>query len=44
MTDRYDTSHLFEDQFESGSNGTVLRNLLGIIDPEEMGIAETAAL
>jgi len=30
MTDRYATSHLTEDQFEPGSNGTVLRNLLGI--------------
>lgn len=30
MTDRYATSHLPEDQYEPGSNGTVLRNLLGI--------------
>ncbi|OGU08719.1 MAG: cell filamentation protein Fic [Geobacteraceae bacterium GWC2_58_44] len=44
MSDRYDTSHLVEDQYEPGSNGTVLRNLLGINDPEEMGVAETAAL
>lgn len=44
MTDRYDTSHLPEDQHEPGSNGLVLRNKLGIIDPEEIGIAETAAL
>lgn len=44
MNDRYSTSHLFEDQYEPGSNGLVLRNKLGIIDPEEMGIAETAAL
>ncbi|SNB45226.1 Fic family protein [Geobacter sp. DSM 9736] len=44
MTDRYDTSHFLEDQDEPGSNGTVLRNMLGIIDPVEMGIAETAAL
>lgn len=44
MTDRYDTSHLPEDQYEPGSNGTVLRNKLGIIDPEEMGIVETSAL
>ena len=44
MADRYDTSKLVEDQFEPGSNGTVLRNLLGIKDPEEMGFAETAAL
>jgi cell filamentation protein len=44
MADRYDTSNLIEDQYEPGSNGTVLRNLLGISDPEEMGISETAAL
>jgi cell filamentation protein len=44
MTYRYDTAHLPEDQYEPGSSGTVLRNALGIIDPEEMGIAETAAL
>lgn len=44
MTDRYDTAHLPEDQYEPGSSGTVLRNALGIIDPEEMGITETAAL
>lgn len=44
MTDRYDTSHLSEDQYEPGSNETVLRNKLGIIDPDEMGIAETTAL
>ncbi len=44
MTERYDTSHLPEDQYELESNGLVLRNKLGIIDPEEMGIAETAAL
>jgi len=44
MPDRYSTSHLLEDQYEPGSDGKVLRNLLGIIDPEEMGIAETEAL
>lgn len=44
MTDRYDTSQLIEDQYESGSNGKVLRNLLGIVDPEEMGVVETNAL
>lgn len=44
MTDRYDTSNLPEDQYEPGSNGLVLRNLRGIIDPEEMEIAETAEL
>jgi cell filamentation protein len=36
MTDRYSTSHLPEDQYEPGSNGTVLRNLLGITSKEEM--------
>jgi len=44
MADRYDTSHLTEDQYEPGSNGLVLRNKLGITDFEEMGIAETTAL
>lgn len=44
MPNRYDTSHLSENQYEPGSNGLVLRNKLGIIDPEEMGIAETSAL
>jgi cell filamentation protein len=44
MTDRYSTSHLPEDQFEPGSNGLVLRNKVGIIDPEEMGVVETSAL
>jgi cell filamentation protein len=36
MTDRYNTSNLPEDQYEPGSNGTVLRNLLGITSREEM--------
>lgn len=36
MNNRYDTSHLPEDQYESGSNGTVLRNLLGITSKEKM--------
>ena len=44
MTDRYDTSHLNEDQDEPGSDGKVLRNLLGITSPEEMEIAETEGL
>ena len=35
-TDRYDTSNLTEDQYEPGSNGTVLRNLLAIKDKAEM--------
>lgn len=36
MIDRYDTSNLIENQFEPGSNGTVLRNLLGIKDKAEL--------
>lgn len=36
MTNRYSTSHLPEDQYESGSNDTVLCNLLGITDKAEM--------
>ena len=36
MTDRYITLHLVEDQHEPGSDGTVLRNLLGITSKEEM--------
>jgi len=44
MTDRYNTSHLIEDQYEHGSDGKVLRNLVGISSDEEMGLAETAAL
>jgi cell filamentation protein len=36
MTNRYSTSHLPEDQYEPGSNGTVLRNLLGIKDKAEL--------
>ncbi|WP_066357587.1 Fic/DOC family protein [Geobacter anodireducens] len=42
--DRYDTSRLIEDQYEPGSNGTVLRNKKGITDSVEMGEAETNAL
>ncbi|MDO9287209.1 MAG: Fic family protein [Thermodesulfovibrionales bacterium] len=33
---RYDTSHLIEDQFEPESNEQVLKNKLGIINPDEM--------
>lgn len=44
MADRYKTSHLIEDQYEPGSEGKVLRNLIGIRSPEEMGLAETSAL
>lgn len=44
MTDRYDTSNLPEDQYEPGSDDTVLKNLIGITTREAMGIAETEAL
>ncbi len=44
MADRYDTSELTEDQFEPGSNGTVLKNLQGITSFEKMEEAETTAL
>lgn len=36
MTNHYSTSHLPEDQYEPGSEGTVLRNLLGITDKAKM--------
>jgi cell filamentation protein len=42
--DRYDTSELTENRFERGSNGEVLKNLLGITSLEEMQAAETEAL
>ena len=42
--DRYDTSGLPEDQYEPGSDGTVLKNLLGITTRDAMEIAETEAL
>ena len=41
---RYDTSHLPEDQYEPGSRGLVLRNLLGIRSKQEMDRIETEAL
>jgi cell filamentation protein len=43
-SDRYDTSHLSEDQFESGSDGLVLKNLMGITNRDDVEIAETAEL
>ena len=43
-SDRYDTSNLTEDQYEPGSNGTVLKNLRGIASPEKMEIVETEEL
>jgi cell filamentation protein len=44
MAGRYVTSHLTEDQYEPGSDGLVLRNLLHITDPDDMGVIETDAL
>jgi cell filamentation protein len=43
-SDRYDTSHLPEDQYEPGSEGMVLKNLHGIISREEMQILEAEEL
>jgi len=34
--DRYDSSHFPEDQYEPGSNGAVLKNLLGITSKETL--------
>jgi len=39
-TKRYDTSHLTESQFEPGSRGRVLRNLLHITRKREMDVIE----
>ena len=44
VPDRYDASGLTEAQFEPGSDGTVLRNKLGIIDAREMDDVELALL
>lgn len=41
---RYDVSGLVEAQYEAGSQNMVLRNLLGIIDPDEMDRVEARAL
>jgi cell filamentation protein len=43
-SDRYDTSELTEGQFEPGSQGRVLRNLLGIKRKREMGAVESTEL
>jgi fido (protein-threonine AMPylation protein) len=42
--DRYDVSGLPEAQFEPGSNGLVLKNLLGITSKHDMDEAEARAL
>jgi len=44
VSDRYSTSHLAGEQYEPGSNGMVLCNRKGIVDPVLMGEAETNAL
>ena len=44
MSDRYDDSLVSEGQFEPGSNGLVLRNLRGIVDPTAMDRLEIAEL
>ena len=41
---RYDVSGLIEAQYEPGSKDKVFRNLLGIIDPDEMDRVEARAL
>lgn len=40
MNNKYDTSQNVEDQYEPGSNGKVLKNLLGITDLDEMNAIE----
>lgn len=44
MDNRYHTSHLPEDQYEPGSDGKVLRNMLGISERDAMEVNETAEL
>ena len=44
MTDRYETGHTVEEQFQEGSDETVLKNKLGIIDPNEMDEVELGLL
>ena len=41
---RYDVAGLVEAQYEPGSKDTIFRNLLGIIDPDEMDRVEARAL
>ena len=41
---RYNTAHLIEDQYEPGSNNQVLKNKLGITNPDEMDDIEAVAL
>ena len=44
QSDRYDTLHLPEDQYEPDSSGEVLKNLMGIKTSDDMDVAETAEL
>ena len=44
MPDRYDTLHTLKAQFQLGSDGKVLANKLGIIDPNEMDEIELGLL
>ena len=41
---RYNTAHFIEDQYEPGSNNQVLKNKLGITNPDEMDDIEVIAL
>ena len=41
---RYDVSRLTENQYQPGSRGRVLRNLLALTGKREMGLAEAEAL
>jgi hypothetical protein len=41
---RYDVSRLTENQYQPGSRGRVLRNLLAITSKREMDLAEAEAL
>jgi len=41
---RYNTAHFIEDQYEPGSNNHVLKNKLGITNPDEMDDIEVIAL
>ncbi len=41
---RYDVSDLIENQYQPGSRGRVLSNLLGIKSKREMDLAEAEAL
>lgn len=42
MIRRYKTSHLIEDQYESGSQGRVLKNILGIKRKREIDRIEAS--